>query len=379
VTNSAIATARLHNSRLLGPQLESPEAVVEWFGAVQSQDVPGALWAISQRMSPSAEPTLASLGAAMDDGRMLRTHVLRPTWHFVTPDDLRWIQGLTAGRVHQVNGSLYRRLRLGPDEFRRAEAVFRDRLAGGASCTREELADAVRAAGIAVDLSDSLVITHLAMHAELEAVIVNGPRRGKQATYALVDERVPPASTPRGEPRSTGESLRELTVRYFRSHGPALVQDMAWWSGLTTSAVREGIELAGDTLEGRRIDGKEYWAAAGGFDPRPVPEPYVVLLSNYDEAVASYRDYGPALDEALPRARTVADALGAHLVIRDGFVVGGWRRAFGRDEVTITVTLLLPLAKPELDALEAAATAFGRFVGLRPVLRLSEPAGATVR
>ena len=98
MTNRAIAHARLRNSRLVGPPLAAPEEVVGWFAAVQSQDVPGALWGIAQRMEPG--PTIDALGAAMDDGRILRTHALRPTWHFLVPSELRWIQALTAHRVH---------------------------------------------------------------------------------------------------------------------------------------------------------------------------------------------------------------------------------------------------------------------------------------
>lgn len=366
MTNRAIAHARLRNSRLVGRHFATPEEVVGWFGAVQSQDVSGALWALAQRLPRDAGATIESLGAAMDDGRIVRTHALRPTWHFLVPSDLRWIQALTGGRVHQVAGTMYRRCRLDGDAFRRADMALRAALSGGRALTRDELAAAVAPTGI--DLADSLVITHIAMHAELDALIVSGPRRGRQATYQLVDERVPPAP-----PVARADALRELTIRYFRSHGPALAHDMAWWSGLTVGSVREGIGLAGTALDGRRVDGKDYWAAAGAFDPEPglIPEPHVLLLPNYDEALASYRDYGPMVDDALPRARNVADVLGAHIVVRDGFVVGGWRRALTAKQVTVTVTLLIALTPAELDALATAAAAFGRFVGLPVELRVT--------
>ena len=260
MTNRAIAHARLRNSRLVGPPLAAPEEVVGWFAAVQSQDVPGALWGIAQRMAPGQ--TIDALGAAMDDGRILRTHALRPTWHFLVPSELRWIQALTAHRVHQVNGSMYRRLGLVGDAFDRADARLREVLAGGRALTRDEIRQALVPTGI--DLGESLVPTHIAMHAELEGLIANGPRRGRQATYMLVDERVPPVAR-----MARPDALRALTIRYFQSHGPALAHDMAWWSGLTVGSVREGIALAGGSLEGRRVDGKDYWAAAGAFDPEP--------------------------------------------------------------------------------------------------------------
>jgi hypothetical protein len=141
-----------------------------------------------------------------------------------------------------------------------------------------------------------------------------------------------------------------------------------------------GIGLAGAALEGRHVDGKDYWAAAGAFDPEPglVREQHVLLLPNYDEALASFVDYSPMMDDALPRARNVSDVLGAHIVVRDGFVVGGWRRALGRDQVTVTATLLIPLTTEELDALETAAEGFGQFVGL-PVKVRVVPASEPVR
>jgi hypothetical protein len=364
MTNRAIVHARLWNSRLVGEPLTTPHDVVRWFGAVQSQDVPGAFWAVAQRMAPGT--TIADVGRAFDDGAIVRTHALRPTWHFLAPDELRWVQDLTGPRVHQVAGTMYRRLGLGPAAFARAEAVMREALAGGRALTRDELGAAIAEAG--VEFGDRLAMTHLAMHAELDAVICSGPRRGRQLTYQLVDERIPP--TPR---RSRDDELRDLVVRYFRSHGPALVQDASWWSGLTVGDVRRGIELAGRALETRVVDGKAYWAAAAAFDPTPglVPEPFVRLLSNDDEAQAAYADYSPAFDPSLPKARNVADVLGAHLVVRDGFVAGGWRRALSARSVTVTVTLLAPLSRDERAALEDEVVALGRFFGVPAELHVT--------
>ena len=365
MTNRSIAHARLRNSRLVGPPLATPEEVVGWLGALQSQDVPGALWAIAQRLPPGA--TIEELGAAMDQGRFVRTHGPRPTWHFIHPADLRWILSLVGPRVEVQNGSMYRREGIDADTLMRSTEILRSALSGTEALTRAELGNALTAGGVD---TTGLRLGLLGMHAELEGVICNGPRRGKQATYVLVDERVPPVP-----PIDRDDALRELTIRYFQSHGPALAHDMAWWSGLTVGDVRRGIALAGRALEGRRLDGRDYWAAAGAFDPSPglVEAPHLLLLPNYDEAVASFSDYSPMMDDALPRARSVNDVLGVHIVVRDGFVVGGWRRAISRDRVTVAVTLLIPLTPAELDALARAAEAFGRFLGLPAELRVVTP------
>ena len=361
MTNAAIAHARLRNSRLAGPPLATAQDVVRWFGAVQSQDVPGALWALRQRM-PS-DTTMADLGAAFDDGRIVRTHVMRPTWHFLAPEDLRWMERLTSPRVHRQNASLQRRLGIPDKVLDGAIEAFRTALGGGRALTRAELRTGLADAGL--DITDPLATTVLGIHAELESVICNGPRRGRQFTFMLVDDRIPAA--PELPP---DEALRELVVRYFTSHGPALVHDMSWWSGLTVSDVRRGIVLAADALECRTIDGKDYWAAAGGFSTPELQRPFVRLLSNYDEYLGSYTDYSPIFDESLPKARSVSDVLGVHIVIRDGFVVGGWRRALRDGSATVTITLLLPLTPAERAALDDEVAAYERFLGVPVEVRI---------
>jgi len=148
---------------------------------------------------------------------------------------------------------------------------------------------------------------------------------------------------------------------------------MSWWSGLTVTDVRRGLALAGDTVESRKIDGRDYWAAAGGFAPAAFERPFVRLLSNYDEYLGSYADYSPIYDADLPRARNVGDVLGSHIVIRDGLVVGGWRRALTDRSATVTVTLLVPLSPAERAALDAQAETYGAFLGVPVELRFAEP------
>ncbi len=166
MTNAAIARARLHTSRLVGPALATAPDVVRWFGAVQSQDVPGALWALRQRM-PS-DTTMADVGAAFDDGRIVRTHVMRPTWHFLAPEDLRWMERLTSPRVHLQNASLQRRLGIPDDALDRAIEALRAALGGGHALTRAELRTRFADAGL--DVTDPLATTVLGMQAGLESV-----------------------------------------------------------------------------------------------------------------------------------------------------------------------------------------------------------------
>ena len=90
---SDISQLRLTNQGVANPSFSRPDEVVDWLVAVQAQDYYGAQWALGIRMQ---NPSEAALEAAMTAGTILRTHVLRPTWHFVTPADIRWLLALTA-------------------------------------------------------------------------------------------------------------------------------------------------------------------------------------------------------------------------------------------------------------------------------------------
>ena len=246
-----IAQQRLHNQRLVGAPFARPDEVVRWLGAVQAQEYPGAAWGIAQRTSGLSQP---AIDQAFADGTILRTHAMRPTWHFVTPADIRWILALTTPRVHALNASYYRKLELDGSVLARSATVLTNALQGGRHLTRSELTTALEQAGIIRPTDDRLRLTYLVMHAELEGLICSGAMRGKQHTYALLDERVPATRTLERE-----EALAELTRRYFSSHGPATIKDFAWWSGLSTSDVKVGLELNTSQLETARVDGQAYW------------------------------------------------------------------------------------------------------------------------
>lgn len=190
--------------------LTSPAEVVAWFGGVQSQDYGGAKWAVGQRLDGAAD---ADLDRALAEGSILRTHVLRPTWHFVARDDLQWMLALTAPRVLAASGTNRRKLGLTDAVLAKANDVLRQAVEGGAQLTREELGDALAEAGI--DPTGQR-LPHLLAAAELEGVLCSGGLRSKQHTYALFDARAPKA-----RPMKREAAITELARRYFASHGPA--------------------------------------------------------------------------------------------------------------------------------------------------------------
>jgi Winged helix DNA-binding domain len=344
---------RLWNQLLTGPGRKRPQEVVAWMGAMQAQDYAGARWAIGLRLRGITDEQVER---AFDGGAILRTHMLRPTWHFVTPADIRWIQALAGPRVHVANAFAYRTLQIDSKAIATSRRVLERSLAGGNALTRLEIRDAFRAAGLQ---AEGQRLAYLVMHAELEAVICSGPRRGKQFTYMLLDERVPRAAA-----LSTEEALAGLTRRYFTSHGPATLRDYVWWSGLTARQAREGIALTGDALVEHQADGLTYWLAPPKREaPRRAPAAF--LLPNYDEFGIAYKDRGLIIDERDPRDRrnpAMTGAEFAHLLIVNGRLRGSWRR--GGVDPAVELRLYRPLARSESPLVRRAIESYTKFLRL---------------
>jgi hypothetical protein len=357
----AIARRRLASQRLAGNGMDSAEAVVGWLGAVQSQEYGLAKWSLGKRAS---DLTDGAVDALMTDGRIVRTHILRPTWHFVLPTDIRWMMALTGPRIRMQTGRRYIQLGLDESVLRRAMDVIGTALAGGRRRTRPQLRANLAEAGIDVDAPQ---LGYILMQAELELLVCSGGLDGRQQTYALLDDLVPAAA-----PMDREQALGELTRRYFRSHGPAAIADFTWWSSLTVADARRGLQVAGPALERLDIDGTAYW-----FDPSievdQAASPVVHLLQPFDEYVVGYQRTRSVMDPAgLTGPGTWNPNSFTNAAILDGQVVAGWRRVPKRSSVMIEVAPLRPLSGPERDAVEVAVERYGEFLGV-PVM-ISWPA-----
>jgi Winged helix DNA-binding domain len=307
---------------------------------VQAQDYPGAKWALGLR-APGL--TDEDVERAFTRGDILRTHVLRPTWHFVTPGDIRWLLALSGPRINVNNGPYYRRLGLDDVVLKRARRVIDRALAKGGHLTRAAIGTALRRAGIP---AEGVALAHVMMNAELEGVVCSGARAGSQFTYALLDDRAPGGRT-----LTRDEALGKLALRYFGSHGPATVRDFRWWSGLRAEDARRGIEIAGAGLAEDTIGRRPCWTSASGSTTagtRPTSEAH--LLPNYDEYVIAYRDREPDSD------------VFAHSLIVDGRFAGNWTKTTGRDGVTLDVVSDRRLTPAARRAVAAAADRYARFL-----------------
>lgn len=356
-----IARQRLFSQRLVGSGFKSPRDAVQWLVAVQSQNYGGAKWALGLRMRSATDRLIEEAFAA---GTILRTHLMRPTWHFVDPADIRWLLALTAPRVQAVNAYMYRKLGLDAAVRRRSNAALSRALHAGQPMTRDELREALQRAGIATD--GELRLGYLMMHAELDGLVCSGPRRGKQHTYALLDERVPPARAV-----ARGEALATLASRYFVSRGPATANDLAKWSGLTVADARIGLESVQSSLVREVVDGRTYWLSPRKAATSARRSPTAHLLSIYDEFVSGYKDRSAIASERhAVRLSAMGNAL-SHIIVVDGHVVGTWKPRVAGERVIVAASLFKRPRAGDDQAIHAAAGKYGAFLGMSARVELS--------
>lgn len=320
---------RLENQRLASSGFKKAVEVVRWFGAVQAQDFNAAKWALGLRMRKGTD---AVIEEAFNKGEILRTHVMRPTWHFVAPEDIRWLLELTAPRVNLKAGPNYRKFELDAAVFKRSNKIFTKALQGGKHLMRSELKAALDRAGI--DANDPVRLAHILLRAELDAVICSGPRIGKQFTYALLEERAPATKT-----LNRDEALAELTLRYFRSHAPATLQDFVWWSGLTVEDVKRGIAQVGTPRSARTKQSSTTSAH---------------ILPAFDEYFVAYKDRQVAAGSL-----STWDVLGPTFII-NGIAAGRWKRTNSSE---IEFNPSRALNESEKPALKQAVDRYRAYLG----------------
>lgn len=348
--NATIAERRLERQRVTRAGVRRPADVVGWFGAIQAQEYEAAKWAIGLRMQDGAADT--EVERAYDQGRILRTHVMRPTWHFVTPADIRWLLELTAPRVRRVMSPYDRRLELDARTLARGIGVIERALHDAGHLTRTELGDCLQRDGLSLA---GQRLAHLVMHAELGGIVCSGPRRGRQFTYALLAERAPNA-----ERLSRDEALATLSRRFFQSHGPATARDFVWWSGLTMADAKRALDMIEATRE--EVAGRTYWtigrAPRGAARDRPVQ-----LLPIYDEYLVAYRDrdavpHGPPV--IAPGSR--GPVTFRHALVIAGQLAGTWRTSRDSRGLLLKATLLRRITPRQRRGLAEAVGRYGRFV-----------------
>lgn len=306
MTRTELLARRWAAQGLHSPETTGPEAVVHRLGAVQAQDARMVLAAVALR---GRGLSAADVVSALDRGTLIRTHVLRPTWHLVTVDDVRWMTAFGADHIRAVARTNQRARGMTEAELSTALRVAEAALQDGPQ-TREHLVAAFVAAGLSLDDNRP---AHFLMNAEVAAVICSGPG----GTYDLVERRIPPAA-----PIPRDEALARLASRYITGHGPASDLDFAWWAGLNRTEARRGLQAA-DGLAKGTYEGALVW-----FDPavEPLVPQGVHWLPAFDEYLLAFADRSAAIDPADATRWVTKNGIFYPVILHDGRVVGRWLR-----------------------------------------------------
>ncbi|WP_392542477.1 winged helix DNA-binding domain-containing protein [Oryzobacter telluris] len=352
---------RLATQRLTSAGLRTGAEAVSLLTCVQSQDAPLAAWSLGQRMRAGA--TYAGVLAEQAAGGWVRTHILRPTWHFVAPEDLRWIQLATGSRIESSLAGRHRGLELDDRTTARSLEALHELLAGPTPLTRTEITAAYAERGLP---HGGEQMAHQLILAELRAIICSGPPRGTTHTYVLADETVPPAP---GDAFDVDDARRELTRRFVIGHGPASERDLARWSSLTLGQVRAALADLAPELERIELGGETLWLDPTAR-PRTTRPVRAFLLQTFDEVCLTYpRTAFPRRSSEATRQRLLSEAGGGILVV-DGEDCGIWKRKVAAGTVSVDVFPDESLSADELDQVGAAATALGVFIALPLDLRV---------
>jgi hypothetical protein len=330
----------------------SVAGVVEWFGAMQAQDLNSGLWSFGARLPGS---TVDDINAALERREAVRTWPMRGTVHFVPPADVHWMLELTG--VRALAGVAKRREVLGLDDktVDRAVDLLGAALAGDRRLTRAQCLAAIADGGVEVTGQRGY---HLLWYASQRGVTVIAPHVGKEQTFVLLDDWVPEPNRP-----SRDEALGILALRYFRSHGPTTRKDFAGWTGLTMTDVRTGIAVAGDALTTVDVEGVEMI-----IDPAAVAVPgdgEWLALPGFDEYLLGYKDRsmmaGPADLQAIVPG---GNGMFRSTIVRAGRVVAVWTRAITRKAVTVTIEPLAPFTAADRRAIAEALEPYAAYLGL---------------
>ncbi len=349
MTNSDIVKSRLINQHIAEPYYKKPEELVAWMGAMQAQDYAMAKWAIGLRLLGATD---SSIEKAIDEGKIIRTHLMRPTWHFVAAKDVRWMLALTAPQLLAASASRHKQLELDDKIFKRSATIIEKLLRDGNHLTREEIMKELGKSGIKTDEQRAV---HLMFYAELDGLVCNGIRRGKQFTYALLDERVKPTKSLLKE-----EALSELCKRYFSSRTPATLQDFCWWSGLSVANAKTGLEAIKSKLESEKIETNTYYWISNSIAADSLNT--TRLLPAFDEYLISYKDRSAVLDAEFTGHALSSNGIFYPIIVVNGKAIGTWKRTVKKEKVAIELNPFTAINKSTYKEIALAANVYDKFI-----------------
>ena len=336
--------------------------IVQWFGAMQAQDMASALWSLGTRLPGG---TLAEVNAALERREAIRTWPMRGTVHLVPPADAHWMLDLMG--VRALAGAARRRETIGLSEQAadRGVEVLAEALEGR-RLTRAQCLAALTDAGIGVGGQQGY---HLLWYASQRGVTCIAPHIGTEQTFVLLDDWVPKPNRP-----DRDEALGIMALRYFRSHGPTTAKDFAGWTGLPMTDVKTGLAAAGAALTRVTVDGVEMIADPAVLDDAPEDGDPWWTLPGFDEYLLGFKDRSLMLDPAHKQAVVPGgNGIFQATIVRAGRVVGIWKRTLGKKAVTVDAIPLVTMPLADRERAERAFTRYAAFVGLRLIVRWRQP------
>ncbi|MDR1416910.1 MAG: winged helix DNA-binding domain-containing protein [Prevotellaceae bacterium] len=345
-----IVALRLRNHLLAAHELKTPREAVAWMGAMQAQDYGMVKWAIGARLP---ESTSQQVEDALNRGEIIRTHIMRPTWHIVAVEDVHWLMQLTAPRIKPIlEGYDKRTTGLSASVILKATDVMLRALQGGNHLTRTALRSIANNAGIAVD---NRQVAHVLLHAELDRLVGSGRVTNGKQTYCLLREQAPSPAL-----FDKDEALAKLAARYFRSHGPATLYDFVWWSGLTTGEARRALEFVKPDFACEKIDEQEYICSA--TSPSHTAEGSATyLLPAFDELLIGYKDRKEMFAAEQQSKAISSNGIFKPFILHNAKIAGTWKKVASKGSVEVKAEYFSPPTSALQKAVDKAATLFKRF------------------
>jgi hypothetical protein len=377
---------RLHTQQIVQQQFQQPNELLNWLGAVQAQDYEMSKWAVALRLSPKANSKFnqsspvgedkgevsnqnefgiseAKIEAALNNGELIRTHILRPTWHIVSAENHRWMMDLSAPQLSRTLNSYNKSVGLDAKTLLKAEKIILKLLAKKNHCTRDEIMAVLQKEKINTDNYRS---AHIMFHAELNGLVCNGIRKGKEISYALLDERIP-----QSKKINRDEALAKLATIYFQSHSPATLKDFSWWSGLNQTEAKKAIDFISKNVEKIEVGEQTYFVL---IDKKNIPlAPFkggitgvneVHLLPAFDEYIISYNHRLDVVDKNHAPKVFTNNGLFKPMIVHDGKIIGTWKRTITGKKLKTEIFPFEKISKQTENEIEKKMEGFRNYLSL---------------
>ncbi len=352
---SEISTIRLALQHLTQKKQTTVQGLVKYMGALQAQDYLMAQLAVGKRLS---NVTDKMVDLAMNKGEILRTHLLRPTWHLVSSEDIYWILQLTAPHIKTAVKSRHKELELNEKSLSKIYLLLKKALRNENHLTRNELYSIFHEAKISTENNRG---AHILLSAELEGIICSGKIKDGKQTFALLEERVPkPAALTRDE------ALEKLARIYFAGRGPATLRDFVWWSGLPVRDARKAIEIIRSDFISEEFE-EETYLIPNSLPTLSQKNDAVFLLPAFDEFLIAYTNRKAAIKS--DKMVVSKNGIFWPIIVVNGQVTGLWKRTKIKDKILVNIDLFMPLKKHQMELIEKEVTELGRFWGKETILK----------